>query len=147
MRILVDRAILEDRPRIAVVGQHVHRLLDAAPEEINLQIERPAVHVLVEVADIGVVALLEVALGVVTLRKDLGKRRLAAPDVSGYGYVHSGIGFYIFNRFLASDPCMPAASGVVYRSDPPRLKAGIQGRCKATALGLNSTLPFPKAVS
>ena len=103
VRILVDRAVLEDHPRLAV-GDHAHRLLDAAPEERNLKIERPAVHILVEVADIGIVALLEVALGVVALRKDLGKRRLAAPDVSGYGYVHGSIGVILRFSFVFRSP-------------------------------------------
>jgi len=116
VRILVDRAVLEDHPRLAV-GDHVHRLLDAAPEERNLKIERPAVHILVEVADIGIVALLEVALGVVALRKDLGKRRLAAPDVSGYGYVHAvQVLFYVSHSFSGLRSAYPAAFGLVLQA-------------------------------
>ena len=47
---------------------------------------------------------LEVALGVVALRKDLGKRRLAAPDVSGYGYVHGSIGVILRFSFVFRSP-------------------------------------------
>ena len=107
MRILVDRAILKDRPRIAVVGQHVHRLLNAAPEEVDLQIERPAVHVLVEIADVGVVALLEVGFGVVTLGQNPGQRGLPASDIACNGYIH--IIRYLFYILNTARPLRTAA--------------------------------------
>ena len=107
MRILVDRAILEDRPRIAVVGQHIHRLLNAAPEEVDLQIERPAVHVLVEIADVGVVALLEVGFGVVTLGQNPGQRGLPASDIACNGYIH--IIRYLFYILNTARPLRTAA--------------------------------------
>ena len=90
MRILVNRPVLEDHTRLAV-RKHVHRLLDPAPEKRDLQVERPAVHILVEIADIGVVALLQIALRGVTLRQHLSQRRLAAPDISCNGYIHDRI--------------------------------------------------------
>ena len=84
---LIDRAVLDDVARRGV-GEHLHRLPDAAPEKIDLQVERPAVHVLVKVPDIGVVALLEIRPRVVPLREHLGQRRLPAADISGNGYIH-----------------------------------------------------------
>ena len=88
VRVLVDRAVLDD-VALRDVGEHLHRLPDAASEEIDLQVERPAVHVLVKIADIGVVALLEVGPRVVTRREHLGQRGLPAADISGYGYIHN----------------------------------------------------------
>ena len=42
----------------------------------------PATHIVVEVTDIGIVGLLVIGLGTITLGKNLGKRSLAAADIT-----------------------------------------------------------------
>ena len=105
MRILVNRAVLKNHARTAV-GEHVHRLLDAASQKVHLQIERPAVHIFIEVADIGVVALFEIRLGIVALGQNLGQRRLSASDVACNCYIH--IIRYLFYIFV-----LPERSGAL----------------------------------
>ena len=139
MRILVDRAILEDRPRIAVVGQHIHRLLNAAPEEVDLQIERPAVHVLVEIADVGVVALLGVGFGVVTLGQNPGQRGLPASDIACNGYIH--IIRYLFYILNTARPLRTAAG--VLRNGASRHYAA--AKRAVTSLTSRGTLFLPRA--
>ena len=61
MRILVDRPVLE---QVAAVVQNLDRLVDAGPQKVDLQVERPSAHVFVEVADARVAALFVVGGGV-----------------------------------------------------------------------------------
>ena len=87
MGILVDGPVLED-DALPAVAEHLHGLLDTAPEERNLKVERPAVHVVVEVADVGVVALFVIGFGAIALGQHLGQRGLSASDVTGNGNIH-----------------------------------------------------------
>ena len=48
--ILVDRAILNDH--VVARCEHIERLLDTTAQKIDLQVERPPLHVVVEIADI-----------------------------------------------------------------------------------------------
>ena len=90
--ILVYGAILEDI--LLARAQHIERLLDAATQERNLQLEGPAVHILVEVTDIRIITLLIVGFCPVTACKNLRQRSLAASDISCYCYIH--ILFFIY---------------------------------------------------
>ena len=84
--ILVHRPILKNIDRTA--AQNIHRLLNAAAQKIHLQIERPTIHIVVEIPDVGIVALLVIGLGAVALGQHLGQRGFAAADISGYRNVH-----------------------------------------------------------
>lgn len=84
--ILVHRPILKNIDRTA--AQNIHRLLNAAAQKIHLQVERPTIHIVVEIPDVGIVALLVIGLGAVALGQHLGQRGFAAADISGYRNVH-----------------------------------------------------------
>ena len=85
MGVLVNRAVLN---QVAARRQDFGSLPDALAEKVNLQVERPAVHIVVEIADIGIVALLEIGFGARPLRQDARERGLPASDISGYGDIH-----------------------------------------------------------
>ena len=86
VRVLVDRAVLHHVPSIAA---DLQQLLEAAVQEEDLEVEAPALHVLVEVEQVGVVVhrLLQ-QFPLVVLGEELGERRLARSDVSGDRDVH-----------------------------------------------------------
>ncbi len=125
VRILVHGAVLEDDLRI--LRQHVHRLPYPAAEERNLQIERPAIHILVEIADVGVVRILQVGLRAVASGEDLRERRPAAADISCYCYIHDRMGLFIIVSVV------PRRRGIVARL----LRCG-QGRTSPTALRISA---------
>ena len=90
-----DACVLEDG---AVLDEGVFRLryldhlLEAAVEEVDLQVERPAGHIGVEVGQVGVVLYrLETGRPAVVVGEHLGERGLTATDVSGNSNVH-GVG-------------------------------------------------------
>ena len=89
--ILKDGAVLYDY----VVGLgNLHHLFETAVEEIDLQVERPPLHVAVEVGKIWVVVnRLEAWCPSVSSGQQLGKCGLTASYVSGNGYVHE---FFVF---------------------------------------------------
>ena len=73
-------------------------------EEIYLQVERPAVHILIEVGDVGVVDVLIVCFGAVVGRKSFGERSLTATDIACNCDIHSYSSFY--RAHLVADCCV-----------------------------------------
>ena len=87
--ILVNGAILKD---IGVAcRQHIQRLLNTAAEKRYLKLERPTAHVVIEIADIRVIGLLEIGFGPVMSGQNIGKGRLAAPDIACNSYIHGSL--------------------------------------------------------
>ena len=90
MRILVDGSILDD---LLATLLELSKLGKSGSQEKHLQVERPTLHVFVEIVKVWIVVhLLKVRLVAVVLGKERSECRLSRPDVSGYGNVHD-IGF------------------------------------------------------
>ena len=84
--VLEDSTVLDDG--VATLG-YLDHVAEALVKEIDLEVEAPAVHVLIEVLQVGVhVNWLEARRPAVTLDEQLGQGGLAAPDVSCYRYMH-----------------------------------------------------------
>ena len=84
--VLKDGAVLDDG-----VGalRYFDNIAEAFVEEIHLQVEAPAVHVLIEVVEVGIgLDRLEARRPAVALDEQLGEGGLAAPNVSGYRNMH-----------------------------------------------------------
>ena len=78
--ILIHRTVLHDIAGRIV--QDIHRLLDATSQKIDLEIKRPAIHILIKITDIRIVTHLVIGLGPITFGQHLRQRRLAASDIS-----------------------------------------------------------------
>ena len=126
--VLVDRAILNDH--VVARGEHVERLLDTTTQKIDLQVERPPLHVVVEIADIRIVALLIVGLRVVVPGQYLGQRRLSAADISRNCNVHVVIISFVINSHLPTDVhaahCRCADADIPSPSPLPLAKGEVQ---------------------
>ena len=86
--VLKDGAVLDDGVAASTDG---HNVFETLVEKIDLQVERPSVHVLIEVFKIRIeVYRFEEGRPVVVLGEHFGQRGLSAADVSGYGNVHGG---------------------------------------------------------
>ena len=85
-RVLIDGAVLDD---VDIALRDFNHLLEALVQEVNLQVERPACHVGIEVFQIGIVVHgLKTRAPPVVLGKQLGQGGLAAADVSCYCDMH-----------------------------------------------------------
>ena len=85
--VLEDGAVLDDG--VLTLGD-LHDVAKALVEEIDLEVEAPAVHVLIEVVKIWVCFYwLETRRPAVTLDEQLGEGGLAAPNVSSNGNMHN----------------------------------------------------------
>ena len=84
--VLKDGAVLDDG---VLALRYFDDVAEALVEEIDLQVEAPAVHVLIEVVEIRICLHgLEARRPAVALDEQLGEGGLAAPYVSGYCYMH-----------------------------------------------------------
>ena len=83
--VLVNRAVLDNR---FFALSDLMDLIEPAVEKINLQVERPSGHVVIKIAEIGVMVnrFVEGRPSIV-LRKLLDQRGLARTDVARNGYV------------------------------------------------------------
>ena len=87
VRVLVDGSVLDD---LLSAFLQFSQLSESRSQEENLQIERPTLHVLVEIIQVRVVIhLLEMRLVAVVFCEERGQRSLSRPDVSGDGNVHN----------------------------------------------------------
>ena len=85
-RILKDGAVLDND---VVLPGDIHDILEALVEEVDLEVERPARHVGVEVIEIGVeLDGFEVGLPSIVAGKQGGECGLPAPDISSDDDVH-----------------------------------------------------------
>ena len=83
--VFVDGSVLNDR---VVALQNIEHLLVAMVEKINLQVERPPLHVVVEVCEVGiVVSAFEVRLPVEMAGEFFTERSFACANVPGDGDV------------------------------------------------------------
>ena len=90
--ILVDGAVLKNI--LFTRTQHVESLLNTATQKRDLQLKSPSAHILIEVSDIGIIALLVVGLRAITSSENLGKRSLSTTYISCNCYVHSYLFIY-----------------------------------------------------
>ena len=92
--ILIDGPVLDYD--VLLLGDFNH-VLEALVEEINLEIERPPLHIFVEISEIGIkIHGLELGGPAIMGGQHLGKRGFAAAYVSGDSYMHNGRYFFIF---------------------------------------------------
>ena len=83
--ILIYRSILH---QIGPLGENRLRLPNPLSQKIDLQIERPTVHIIVEVTDIGIIAILVIGPRTGAVGKDFSQRGLPRTDISGNGNIH-----------------------------------------------------------
>ena len=87
MGILVDGTVLDD---VLAAVTDIHHLTEAAVEEENLDIERPALHVLIETIEIRIVLhLLVMGIPVEMLGQESRQGRLARAYVASYCDMHN----------------------------------------------------------
>ena len=85
-RVLEDGTVLYDS--VVALG-NLYNLLEAFVEKVNLQVERPSVHVFVEVVEIRIVVhWLKFGYPAITFGQKFGERGLAASYISCYCDVH-----------------------------------------------------------
>jgi hypothetical protein len=64
-------------------------LTETAVKEIDLKVEGPSLHVLVEIVEIGIVVhIFILCLPAIILREKTGQRGFTRPNVSSNGYMH-----------------------------------------------------------
>ena len=86
--VFVDTAVLHDDLVALADFYHVQ---EALVQEVNLDIERPALHIVVEVGKIGVVIdRFEFRGPFEVLHEHLGQRGFSTADIAGYRDVHNG---------------------------------------------------------
>ena len=84
--ILEDGTILHDG---LVAARNLHHVMETLVQEVNLEIERPALHILIIISEIRIIIhWLEVCLPAISLGKHFGQCSLAATYISCYCYMH-----------------------------------------------------------
>ena len=98
--ILVNGPVLNDY--LVALGD-IHHILETLVEKINLKIERPALHIFVEISKIRIVVNgFEFGSPFVLRCQHPGQSGFSAADVSGYCYMHN-VTVLANNSFLHSD--------------------------------------------
>ena len=73
-----------------------HNFLETLVQEIYLQIERPPLHVMIEIFKIRIVVYwFKTRNPIVSFCQHLGERRFSAPDIAGNCYVHDVCLFFL----------------------------------------------------
>ena len=117
-RILVDGPVLNDD----IVGLgNLHHVLETLVQEINLEIERPSAHILIEVREIWIeIDRLVFRCPSVPGSEHPRESGLSAADVSGYCYMHDALRFtiHIFHKNSIFPHCEQKATSIFTQNMP-----------------------------